>query len=626
MNKNMIKRWYLMKASRFGVVTVILFFTMLFIFAGLNLNKDLIEDRDFLKAAGFDPTALALTDGISGVIFANEDTKNTNSKPNIILVLTDDQGYEDVGFNGSTLLKTPHLDKMAKEGVAMNRFYVAPVCSPTRAGLMTGRYHYRTGVTNVGSCGDRIKGSEQTVADVLSSGGYATAIYGKWHIGDNYPMRPMDKGFQEAIVHRGCCLYRDGYFDPILSYNGKDTQYYGYCMDVYTDLTLDFAKKNSEANKPFFIYLSTNTPHNPLVVAEEYSKRFEKIGVDKNVAIYLGMIENIDYNIGRLFKGLKDLGIDDNTLVIFLSDNGRQNSNVMKYDTRDQFLRGKKADVYEGGIKSPCVFRWPVEILPDRRVDALTSYVDIMPTILAASGIIKPKELKLDGMDIMPMVKGEIKERDENVIIQWHQGLVPQLNRSFTVMGQKYKLAQAEGGFHKSGKFLAAQFNYELFDIQNDPYEQNNIASKHPDLVEDMRNEYENWFWEVIKERGPDPELSTVGTQYENPVRIDGVYVEQDQDKEPNYPTGEYPTRIAKDGTYHVKVFYRGLLKKGAEVKFVFNEIDVKRTTTEDAKYFDFGKIKILAGEDWMYSYAKNLDEKEKILPSYIEIEWLEEK
>jgi arylsulfatase A-like enzyme len=569
--------------------------------------------------------SIGLTVNASYVQFTNKESNKTKTKPNIILVLTDDQGYEDVGFNGSTLLKTPQLDKMAEEGVALNRFYVAPVCSPTRAGLLTGRYHYRTGVTNVGSCGDRIKEREKTIADVLSSKGYATAIYGKWHIGDNYPMRPIDKGFQEVIVHRGCCLYRDGYFDPILSHNGKDTQYTGYCMDVYTDLTLDFAEKNSKINKPFFIYLSTNTPHNPLIVAEEYSKRFEEMGVDKNVAIYLGMLENIDYNMGRLFTGLKKLGIDNNTLVIFLSDNGRANSKVKEYDARKQFLRGKKADVYEGGIKSPCVFRWPGEILPNRRVDGLAAYVDILPTILAVAGIKKPMELELDGMNIMPMINGKVKERNDNIIIQWHQGLVPQLNRSFTVIGQKYKLVQAEGGFHKSGKFLAAQYNYELFDIENDPYEQNNIAADHPDLVEKMRNEYENWFWEVIRERGPDPELSTVGTLFENPVKISGVYVEQDQDKEPNYPTGEYPTRIAKDGIYHVKVFYRKLVKKGAKVNFVFNEINVKQTTTEDAEFFDFGNIRISAGEDWMYADAKNPGEKDKILPEYIEIEWLEE-
>jgi hypothetical protein len=248
-----------------------------------------------------------------------------------------------------------------------------------------------------------------------------------------------------------------------------------------------------------------------------------------------------------------------------------------------------------------------------------------MPTILSAAGIKKPEELKFDGIDIMPMVEGRIKDRKNNIIIQWHQGLVPQLNRSFTVIGQKYKLVQAEGGFHKSGKFLAAQFNYELFDIENDPFEQNNIAGEHPDIIKEMRAEYENWFWEVIRERGPDPELSTVGTRFENPVRIGGVYVEQDQDKEPNYPTGEYPTRIAKDGIYHVKVFYRGLIKSGAEVNFVFNEVDVKHTTNNDADYFDFGKINILAGEDWMYACAKNPGGKDKILPKYIEIEWLEE-
>jgi arylsulfatase A-like enzyme len=589
----------------------------------------MINNMNFSKSSRFGLThfifLLLFIFVFEGFAFNQESTK-TPAKPNIILILTDDQGYEDVGFNGSTLLKTPYLDKMAEDGVAMDRFYVAPVCSPTRAGLMTGRYHYRTGVTNVGSCGDRIKGSEKTIADILSSEGYATAIYGKWHMGDNYPMRPMDKGFQEAIVHRGCCLYRDGYFDPILSHNGKDTQYSGYCMDVYTDLTLNFAEKNGAIKKPFFIFLSTNTPHSPLIVGEEYSSRFGKMGVDNNVAIYLGMLENIDYNIGRIFSGLKKLGIDDNTLVIFLSDNGRASSKVTDYDTREQFLRGKKADVYEGGIKSPCVFKWPGKISPNRRVAALASYVDIMPTILAAAGIKKPEELTLDGIDIMPMINGSIKSRDTNVIIQWHQGLVPQLNRSFTVIGQKYKLVQAEGGFHKSGKFLAAQYNYELFNIENDPFEQYNIAGEHPHIVQEMKAEYENWFWEVIRERGPDPELSTVGTQFENPVRIGGVYVEQDQDKEPNYPTGEYPTRIAKEGIYHVKVFYRRLVKAGAEVNFVFNEVDMKHITTDDAGYFDFGKITISAGEDWMYAYAKNPGENEKIFPKYIEIEWIEQR
>ncbi len=546
-----------------------------------------------------------------------------SSKPNIILVITDDLGYEDVGYNGSTLVNTPHLDKMAEEGVAMNRFYVAPVCSPTRAGLLTGRYHYRTGVTNVGSCGDRIKGSETTIADVLSSAGYATAIYGKWHLGDNYPMRPMDKGFQEAIVHGGCCLKREYYFDPVLSHNGKDTQYSGYCMDVYTDLALDFARRSAEAGKPFFTYLATNTPHVPLAVGEEYSSRFKKMGIDEKVAIYLGMVENIDYNMGRIFDGLKDLGIDDNTLVVFLSDHGRENPDVKKYDQRDQFLRGKKADVYEGGIKSPCVFRWPGKLAPNRRVDALTCYVDMMPTLLAVAETPKPRELNLDGIDMMPMLQEKVKEREGNIIIQWHQGMVPQMNRSFTVMGQKYKLAQAEGGFHKIGKFLGGQYDYELFDIENDPYEQHNIASEHPERVAEMRKEYEEWFWEVIRELGPDPELSTVGTPHENPVKITSVYVDQYQDKEPFHLTGEYPTRIAQDGIYHVKVFFREPLKKGAEVQFVFNEIDARHTATGDAEFFDFGKLKIAAGEDWMYARATNPGEAERILSSYIEIEWL---
>jgi len=262
--------------------------------------------RDFLKVIGYGGAmAGLLSAGGSSLLAAGGGGKK---RPNVIIVLTDDQGFGDVGYHGNKTVKTPNLDRLAGEGVDFTRFYVTPVCSPTRAGIMTGRYHYRTGVTNVGSCGDRIKASEVTIAEMLRRGGYATAIYGKWHIGDNYPMRPQDKGFEEAVVHCGCCLtpwFRNdppgaNYFDPYLFHNGKKKQYKGYCMDVYTDLAMEFMARNTKKDKPFFIYLSTNTPHTPLRVGKKYSEPYRKMGLSRHRAEYYGTIANIDYNVGRL--------------------------------------------------------------------------------------------------------------------------------------------------------------------------------------------------------------------------------------------------------------------------------------------------------------------------------------
>lgn len=562
--------------------------------------------------------------GLVNFSFANEDCSTNPDRPNIILILTDDQGYGDVGFNGNKTIKTPNLDRLANEGVNFTRFYVTPVCSPTRAGIMTGRWHYRTGVTNVGSCGDRIKRREMTIAEALRRAGYATAIFGKWHLGDNYPMRPQDKGFEEAVIHEGCCLtpwFRpngENYFDPFLFHNGKMKQYRGYCMDVYTDLTIEFAQKNANKNKPFFIYLSSNTPHSPLNVSREYSEPYREMGLGSKMADYYGTITNIDYNIGRLMNKLKELKLDEKTIVIFLTDNGAGGGSSQYWPLK---LRGRKATVYEGGIRVPCLFRWPSVFKSNTRVDQIAGYVDLMPTILDVARVTPPEGDKLDGVSLMPLLTGRPGEYpDRTFIIQWHQGLNPQLYRSFTVFNQRFKLVQAVGGFQQSGKFLTDEYNYELFDIPNDPLEQNDLSTKYPNIVSKMKQQYEEWFWDVMKSRGPDPEMAVIGSDQEDPIRLmaSGSFVEQDQ--VPALIMGEWPCYVSRTGNYDISiVFYEGL-KTGGKLHFKFNEINLNADLEKEVEQHNFKNIRLKQGSDWLEAYVES--NSKRIIPTYIDIAW----
>ncbi len=576
--------------------------------------------RNFLKTIGY---AAASASALSaGCARAWQTTGTERKRPNIILILTDDQGFGDVGFHGNKKIKTPNLDKFAQEGVDLTRFYVSPVCSPTRAGIMTGRYHYRTGVTNVGSCGDRIKAQEITIAETLRQAGYATAIFGKWHIGDNYPMRPQDKGFEQAVVHKGCCLtpwFRPGgenYFDPFLFHNGKKKQYKGYCMDVYTDLAIKFAEKNKKGNKPFFIYLSTNTPHGPLNVSRKYSEPYIKIGLSERMAEYYGTITNIDYNIGRLISRLKDLSLDENTMVIFLTDNGAGGGSSEDWPLK---LRGRKATVYEGGIRVPCVFRWPGVFKSGMKVDRIAAYIDLMPTVLDAAGIAPPEAVMLDGVNLMPLLKGQLERySDRTLIIQWHQGLNPQMYRSFTVFNQRFKLVQAVGGFQQSGKYLTDEYKYELFDIPKDPLEKNDISSRHPKIVSKMKRQYEQWFWDVMKSRGPDPEKIHIGSPHENPTRLmaSGSFVEQDEI--PNFITGEWPSCVLRTGNYEVKMMFNEALKSGGTLHFKFGDVNLNKDVEKGTTEYVFVDVRLKKGADWLEAFAKS--NGKRIIPTYIDI------
>ena len=296
------------------------------------------------------PTFVAAL-GLAGSHLIAEEAK---TRPNVLIVLTDDQGYSDVGFNGNPLVESPVIDKLAKQSIVLDPFYTQPMCVVTRAALLTGRHPYRAGVIDSGANGrSMLFPQEWTMAQAFSEAGYRTAIFGKWHLGDEYPLRPIDRGFQEAIVHRaGMMGGEDGfpgersYFDPVLFHNGEAKKYDGYCNDIYTAAALDFIEKNRD--RPFFLYYSTNLPHHPLSAPSEDEEIFLKKGLSDETARHYGMIRNIDRNFGKLLAELDRLGLRENTIIVFLGDNGTSSLLVEK-DRYESGLRGRKTEVYEGG-------------------------------------------------------------------------------------------------------------------------------------------------------------------------------------------------------------------------------------------------------------------------------------
>jgi len=345
------------------------------------------------------------------------------SRPNVLVIITDDQGYGDLGFHGNPKIHTPNLDRLARESTRFTCFYVSPVCSPTRASLMTGRYNYRTGVVDTYQGRSLMHPDEVTLAEMLSSTGYCTGLFGKWHLGDNYPMRPMDQGFQESLVLKGGGIGQDSdppggesYFDTILQHNGRPAKTRGYISDVITDAASEFVAKNRPA--PFFVWLAYNCPHVPLEVPDSYSRKyramnlkredFPEVGhlIPKNfdpeiTAKVYGMIENIDENVGRLLAKLDQLRLAQNTIVIFLTDNGPQHP---RYNSG---MLERKGSTHDGGIRVPFFVRWPGRVEAGRKIDRIAAHIDLAPTLLEICGAPKPTNVKFDGISLAPLLRGK---------------------------------------------------------------------------------------------------------------------------------------------------------------------------------------------------------------------------
>jgi arylsulfatase A-like enzyme len=486
----------------------------------------------------------------------------TPRRPNIVLIIADDMGHGDLGFHGNPIIRTPHLDRLARQSVRLTRFYVSPVCSPTRASLLTGRYNYRTGIVDTFLGRSLMHPDEVTLAELLAAAGYRTGIFGKWHLGDNYPLRAIDQGFHEALVHKGGGIGQpsdppggSSYFDPVLQHNGKEVQIKGYCSDVFTDAAINFIAKNKDA--PFFIYLPFNCPHTPLQVPDNYYALYKNTNLEHDqfpkkrhplpgkapqdiTAKVYGMVTNLDDNVGRLLAKLDELKLSDNTIVIFLTDNGPQQ---VRYNSG---MLMRKGSVHEGGVRVPFVFRWPARFPGNRDIDRIAAHIDVVPTLLVACDLKQPKNLRIDGLNLMPLLQAlPIDWPDRSLFVQWHRGDVPELYRAFAVRTQDWRLVQPDGVQEKPAKL-----RFKLYHMTDDPREERDIADKHPDIVARMKRDYEAWFKDVSATRGYTPPRIHLGAPQENPT----VLTRQDwrgprAGWKPN-DLGHWEVHIAQSGVY----------------------------------------------------------------------------
>lgn len=456
----------------------------------------------------------------------------TSRRPNVIVVLTDDQGYGDLGFHGNPHIRTPNLDRLAQESVRFKHFYVCPVCSPTRSSLLTGRYNYRTGIVDTYLGRSLMHPAEVTLAQRLAKAGYRTGIFGKWHLGDNLPLRPIDRGFQEALVLKGGGIGQasdlpggNHYHDPVLLKNGQVKHYSGYCSDIFTAAAIDFIQ--SSGDQPFFLYLPFNCPHDPLEAPEpelsSYLKDKDKLGRDRfpdkgyplpahleleKIAKLYAMVTNIDTNVGRLLKAVADKRIADSTIVVFLTDNGPA------FDRYNAGLHGLKGTTYEGGINVPCFIRWPGHLLAGREVTQAAAHIDLTPTLLEACQVPAGDEPKLDGRSLLPLLRGDaVAWPQRTLFFQWHRGDVPEFGRSFAARANRFKLIRPE-------QKNATPPPLELYDLEHDPFEQHNIASERPQIVRKLYYQYLDWFRDVCGTRGFGPIRIQIGDSRENPTML----------------------------------------------------------------------------------------------------------
>ncbi len=463
-------------------------------------------------------------------------------KPNIIFILTDDQGYGDFSCFGNPYLKTPNMDKLKEESLFLSNFHVSAVCAPTRAALLTGRYNYRAGVTSVNKSRVNMYPDEITIAEYLKEAGYSTGLFGKWHLGYNYPMRANDQGFDEVVTWEEM---QYGRLNPIMDVNGESQHFYGHFLtDLIFDKAIDFVERKSEKSEPFFAYIPTFLPHthpDGKQVPDKYVKPFEKEEdlIQHTKEVY-GMVTKVDENIGRLMKRISELGLDENTLVIFTSDNGPASHGPRRggQNRYNNNYRGVKGEGFEGGIRVPLLMRWVGQLDNTQKVDEFTAHIDILPTIMDICNIPIKNTKKLDGISFKPLIDKENTDWNRTYFNQFITPSAKQGAKAFKERTWKKAVAY-------DGQYKLVDGN-RLFDLAKDPYEKFDLAESKPEKVKELRQHYLNWLDEVIDVNNLPSYPNHIGNKAQPIVNL--FYFEKVAE------VNGWPVKVEQSGNYKITI------------------------------------------------------------------------
>ena len=554
-----------------------------------------------------------------------------NKKPNVIIIMTDDQGFGDLGINKNPNIITPNIDQFASESVRFDNFFVSPVCAPTRASLMTGRYSLRTGVRDTYNGGAIMSNTETTIAEILKEADYSTGIFGKWHLGDNYPFRPSEQGFDESLIHLAGGIGQVGdftnyykgntsYFDPILWKNNKKNQYDGYCSDIFAENAVKFIEKNK--NKPFFCYLSFNAPHTPLQVPKKYYNMYKDLDpelgfMDESLAskmsekdkedarrIY-GMVTNVDDNVGKVLNKLTELGIEEETIIIFMTDNGPQQ---FRYNSN---MKGLKGTVYNGGTRVPFYIKYAEKFKNSKVISRMSAHIDILPTILELCNLKIPSDRKIDGQSLVPLINSK-PFNDRHLFSYWTRRF-PEKYINMSIQNDNYKLV---GNNDYNGKIK----DFELYDLIADPLESKNVINQNIEIAKSFKIEMDNSIDDLLSsENIKNPPRIIIGSEFENPTVLNrndasgerGIWAQND--------IYSYWKVNFKKGTYDFKFKFKdSITSKGTLFTEINNRVYSKKTEKVVYSTLEMNDISIENSEVDLISFLK-LNNK-KIFPFWIEI------
>ena len=432
-------------------------------------------------------------------------------RPNIILIMTDDQGYSPLAKLGHPWIQTPNLDVLHDTSTRFSKFLVCPTCSPTRSALMTGRHSMRNGITHTILERERMTLDAVTLPQMLGKAGYTSAIFGKWHLGDEEPYQPHKRGFSHTFIHGAggigqaydcsCAdVPNNSYFDPVVRMDGSFVKTHGFCTDVFFDAAIDWIGTARHENLPFFTYIATNAPHGPFLAPDTNKKRFLELGFGEEQAAFYGMIENIDDNVGRLLRRLEQWDLFKNTVVIFMSDNGMTGGGSGKLGTPlghtangqeilpyNANMRGLKGSPDEGGVRVPFFIRWDGHWQPGSDIDRIAGDIDVFPTIAAIAGAELPPN-QVEGRSLIPLIEDSVTPWEGRYLYthvgRWKTGEEPNDYqwKNFSVRNQRFRFVN----------------DTELFDMDADPSQINNVIKDFPEVVAEFRAAYQEW-WKATR-------------------------------------------------------------------------------------------------------------------------------